>query len=584
MTDTRIRFTSDKLELCDLLDDIHRGRIQLPEFQRNWVWDDDHVKGILTSISQSYPVGALMLLQTGNEGVRLKARPITGAPESTAPEQLILDGQQRLTALYQALMADGPVKTFDMRKKEIECYYYFDMRACLDSTADLEAAVRALGPDRKVRNFRNEVMEDYSTPEREYEGLFFPTRSLFQAAEWRRAFNEHWHHDPEMTQFVDHFEAHIVEPFKKYWLPVIKLDRETPKDAICQVFEKVNTGGVPLTVFELLTAMFAVDNFDLRKSWDITRERLNADPVVRRVENTGFLQAVTLIATHARSEEGSAVSCKRRDILRLEHKEYEEYAPVVEAGYLKAGKLLRSQYIFNDRDLPYRTQLTPFAAVLGLLGTRADREGVRRQLFQWYWCGVLGELYGSTVETRFARDLTDLRAWLEGGQTPMTVNDAYFLPSRLLTIRTRNSAAYKGIAALLMRDGGQDFQSGETVTTATYNEEAMDIHHIFPEAWCLAHGIPKTSYDSIVNKTVISARTNRMIGKKAPSDYLSRLEREAGISVERMDEILVSHAIDPALLRADNYEEFFAARQVAILNRIELAMGRPIARDQEVAV
>ena len=156
------------------------------------------------------------------------------------------------------------------------------------------------------------------------------------------------------------------------------------------------------------------------------------------------------------------------------------------------------------------------------------------------------------------------------------------MPSRLLTPE-QDVGGVKGIAALLMRDGGQDFQSGETITNATYNEESIDIHHIFPRQWCVAHGIPRTTYESIVNKTVISARTNRMIGGKAPSEYLSRMQREAKMKPERMDEILASHAIDPALLRADDFTGFFAARQAAILERIERAMGRPIALDREEA-
>src|SRR5213083_446905 len=97
-------FDSTKTLLSDLLAKVVRGKLQLPDFQRGWVWDDEHIRSLLASVSMSYPVGAVMMLQTGNPAVRLKPRPVEGAPGNLVvePERLILDGQQRLTSLFQA--------------------------------------------------------------------------------------------------------------------------------------------------------------------------------------------------------------------------------------------------------------------------------------------------------------------------------------------------------------------------------------------------------------------------------------------------------------------------------------------------
>jgi hypothetical protein len=111
-----------------------------------------------------------------------------------------------------------------------------------------------------------------------------------------------------------------------------------------------------------------------------------------------------------------------------------------------------------------------------------------------------------------------------------------------------------------------------------YFDDKIDIHHIFPQAWCEEHGIEPKRCDCIVNKTPLAARTNKMIGKKAPSDYLPRMEKDAGVDKSRMDQILASHVIDAASLRADKFDEFFKARESALLERIEKAMGKPIAR------
>src|SRR5947209_19489474 len=98
-------FDSTKESLLDLLRSIRAGKTQLPDFQRGWVWDDEHIRSLLASVSMSYPIGAVMMLQTGNPDVRFKPRPVEGVTLTQAelPERLILDGQQRLTPLFQAL-------------------------------------------------------------------------------------------------------------------------------------------------------------------------------------------------------------------------------------------------------------------------------------------------------------------------------------------------------------------------------------------------------------------------------------------------------------------------------------------------
>ena len=100
---------------------------------------------------------------------------------------------------------------------------------------------------------------------------------------------------------------------------------------------------------------------------------------------------------------------------------------------------------------------------------------------QWFWCGVFGELYGSANETRYALDLPQVVEWiLNNGHEPKTIYDANFSPSRLHTLRTRNSAAYKGVYALLMDDNTKDWLSATGIDFSTYFSESIDIHHIFP--------------------------------------------------------------------------------------------------------
>lgn len=593
-------FTSDKVSLNEILKDISKGKIQLPEFQRGWVWDDNHIISLIASISMSYPIGAVMMLETGNENVRFKSRPIEGVqlPNPVKPEQYILDGQQRLTSLFQSIFYSQAVATRDFKGKDIKRWYYLDMEKCLDDT-DREETILSVPEDKIIVGFGHEVLADYSTKELEYKNSVFPLNQIYDASAWRTEYAEYWDYDRDRIILFNRFEKEIIEAFKQYQVPVIQLKKETPKEAVCQVFEKVNTGGVSLTVFELLTATFAADDYDLREDWLGKRRKLidietlgSVAKVLKAVQNDDFLQVISLLSTYQRrqqflqggcgSDKAPAVSCKRKDILKMTLDDYKEWSDTVIDGFIQAGRLLYTQKIFNSRDLPYRTQLVPLAAIMTVLGDRTSSVDARNKMVRWYWSGVLGELYGGAIETRFALDLIEVVEWISGSDNePKTVAEASFNASRLYTLQTRNSAAYKGIYALLMRDGCQDFISGEAITDQVYFDDKIDIHHIFPMNWCKKKQLDRRQWNSIINKTAISATTNRSIGGNAPSTYLTTIEKKANISEEQIDNILVSHVIEPSLLRTDDFQAFMDKRKEALLQRIENSMGKTVNRDYQ---
>lgn len=519
------------------------------------------------------------MLQTGNPDVRFQPRPIEGVTLSNPmePDRLILDGQQRLTSLYQVFLTDTekPVKTRDTRGKEVHRWYYIDIAKALDPSVDRDEAIISVPENKIIRDFRKEVLADYSTPDKEYESGMFPLTQIFDYAIWRRGYNRFFRSNEDRLDLFDRFEIEVIDTFKQYQVPVIGLRKETPRVAVCQVFEKVNTGGVSLTVFELVTATFAADKFDLREDWAKWEKELKNYQVLSNIQNTDFLQAVTLLATF----EKRSVSSKRKDVLQLTLKEYEKWAELVTQGFKQAAIFLHTQKIFSDRDLPYQTQLTALAAIFAALGDRAKHAGINANLARWYWCGVFGELYGGAIESRLAKDLPEVLAWIDGGSEPDTIRDANFVPDRLLSLSTRRSAAYKGLSALLLRDGGCDFFTGDPIDTLMSFSEPIDIHHIFPRHWCKNNGIQADLYDCAINKTPLSAKTNKMIGGKAPSVYLADIQKNAKISQEQMDEFLRSHVVDPSTMRSDNFETFFQARKNALLNRIEEAMGKPILRE-----
>jgi len=577
----RTTFQSNPKSLEDLLKEVRSCKIQLPDFQRSWVWDDDRIKSLIASVSLNYPIGVVMMMQTGDDQVKFKARPLEGVTDvPTTPESLVLDGQQRLTSLFQALFQNGPVLTRDTKNKAIKRRYYIDIRRALDTAAEREDAIVSIDADRKVKNFRGEILADYSDRNLECLAEVFPVPLLFDTVElmkWQMAYLtcEPDNQEARMARWTQ-FTEEVVQRFQGYQVPVITMLKGTPKDAVCQVFEKVNTGGVPLTVFELLTATYAAEGFELRKDWEQRRSVIWSKSVLKGVENTDFLMAASLLATR---EAGRTVSCKRKDILSMSLDDYQCGAQLAVKGFERAARFLVGHGVYAAHDVPYKTQVVPLAAILAILGEKWEGDAIRTKLGRWYWCGVFGEMYGSTVETRFARDVGEVVDWIAGGLEPSTIQEAQFFESRLLRLRTRNSAAYKGVYNLLIKEGGLDFRTGESIQVGTYFDQRYDVHHVFPEDWCRGKGIPNGIYNAIANKTVISARTNRSIGGAAPSVYLARLQKAQSMSDARMDEIVSTHLIDPSDLRADDFNNFIEERRKALATRIESAMGKPIQRD-----
>jgi len=595
-------FDSTKESLVDVLKDITIGKIQLPDFQRGWIWDDDHIKDLLVSIGRSFPIGAVMLLEAGGN-IRFETRPVEGLENRLAavqPEKLILDGQQRLTTLTQAIALSAPVNTRTSKGKPIRRFYYFDIQQALENPRALDEAIVAVDENKQIRtNFGRDIALDLSTTELECRHLHFPCNRIMNSDEWEMKLYEV---SPDEYPLYMQFRQQVIDAFRSYMIPIIELKKETSKEAVCLVFEKVNTGGVQLSVFELITAIYAADNYNLRDDWfgstirnvEGRKERLEETGMLQGTEPTEFLQAVTLLHTYQRRQEDlqsgktgrkvRPVSAKRADVVDLPLAAWVRWADDVEAGFKLAARFLQKEGFYNRRELPYRTQIVPLAAVMTHLRDRWREPQVYDKLVRWFWCGVLGELYGGAVETRIANDVEELFDWIEGdGTLPRTVRDASFQPERLHTLRSRASAAYKGLNVLIIREGARDWYWKASIQELDSEEINLDIHHVFPRNWCQEHGLNREVYDSILNKTPLSYKANRTIGGDAPSVYLRKLQEleHIGLSGAQMDELVASHAIDPSTLRADDFEGFIQDRREKLIALIERALGKPVARVTE---
>lgn len=573
--------TNDR-PISELMISINKGAIQLPDFQRGWVWEDGRIKALIASITNNYPVGAAMFLEYGNDNIRFKYRVIEGVTATDViPTELILDGQQRLTSIYSSLYSRNAVHTRTDKGKKIFRYYYIDIKKACDPNCDRVDAIFSVPETRIITsNFGRDIELDLSDRTKEFENKMFPLNLILDFPEeqnWQNEYYAFYNYNQEIIKEFTEFNKKIIMQTLQYKIPVISLGKDTPKEAVCQVFENVNTGGVSLTVFELVTAIFAMDDFELRKDWEERKAKYFDGDLLSCITATDFLTACTLLSTY---KKGGTVSCKKKDVLNLSLKDYNNFADALSEGFVEAEKILQEERVFSNKDLPYSTQLIPLAALCTLLsnGNRIKVTNIKNKIRQWYWCGVFGELYGGANETRYVNDVVGVMNWIENnGNVPKTIQESYFNPTRLLTLQLRQSAAYKGIMALILKNHCKDFISGREMDFTVYKSENIDIHHIFPRSYCEKNNLSKEKWNSVVNKTPISYSTNREIGGVAPSEYLKKIEEKGQVNYNSLNDYLQTHLIDVSAARSNDFEKHIVLRAKLLLDAIEKATGKIIS-------
>lgn len=588
--------TSNNISIADILKSIDEGRTQLPDFQRGWVWEDNRIRALIASISNGYPIGAAMFLQTGGSEVNFKTRLFEGvdkSKENVNPEKLVLDGQQRTTSIYRSMYSKQPVETCDSKKKPIKRFYYINIPKALSTITDRIDAIISV-PENKIiyENIGRDEKLNLSTREKEFEQHYFPINLVFDSSEmmqWQMEYNQYHGCNPVIFQQFKSFFSTIITPMSQYQILVIELGNDVPKEAVCQVFENVNQGGVSLTVFELVTATFAANNFELRKDWDSIWARFKNEKQINynryvSFDSSAFLTAVTLLTSYLRSLEDptKAVSCKKRDVLNLKYEQYITNRDRLLDGLTKAIHFLKEQRIFTAIDMPYTSQLVPLSVAFAVDSNVWFDSTNRKKLEKWFWCGVFGELYGGANETRYATDIQGLFAWVKDDDAmPDTVVRSNFHASRLQNLYTRNSAAYKGVMALVLKNHARDFISNKEMDFVSFVGDATDIHHIFPASYCMKEGIDRARWNSVINKTPICARTNRIIGGYAPSKYLSSIIRNHSAHEDDLKASLASHQVDVDAIFADDFDTYFEKRRNALLDLIEQATGKLVSGRDE---
>lgn len=552
--------TSEPLKF--LLQMIHNREMALPDFQRDFVWDPFATDELIESIISNFPAGSLLRIKNGTQ-LLFQPRAVEGAPalaKDARPSYLILDGQQRLTSLYQAFYGVG------------EHRYYVNL-AGLEDGKDLEDCVFYMRAE--------DGNAEYGTISHQAQKLVFPLGSVFSnggfSAWMNRVLEERCKDTKEMLRLqkkLSRLSEQWIRPIEEYEFPMVTLNEETSGAAVCTIFETLNRTGVKLSVFDLLTARFWAEDLNLRQLWEDAR----ADqPIVEDYEIDPYyvLQIIGLLEPGA-DKDGNprAPSIKRSAILEMEVSQARKGWWDAAAGLSEILNILRDECgVLVSELIPYTTILIPMAAVWASQGKvkGADAGANRIKLLRWFWCSVFGQKYENAPNSQAEKDFAELRSWMSGGREPESVTSFSINSVRLRNIRPKQRAVYRGTMGLILQNGALDFHKRGPITSQLVADKKnpVDDHHIFPRAFLNKQDVQPALRDCILNRTYIDRTTNRRLSKRAPSEYFSEIRQKHG--AQEADDLFRTHLLpigNESVLLQDDFEGFLSMRERLLMELI----------------
>lgn len=579
----------DKRRIIGLVDQAHEGKICLPNFQRDFVWTREEVADLMRSIVRGYFIGSLLLLRCDADNPPFAPIFLRGSKpmrNEARPELLILDGQQRLSSLIYALTApDLSLKDSSQRR-----WFFLDLDLLLTEPDNDDVVF-----DRARRELRA-----LDSRETQYKERMLPCTELLTPQgflNWRDGFDD-WARE-QGTELHERYRSEwrdpwtkLVTSFQTFEAPLVELPRVDDSDTeaigrVCAIFEKLNSTGVDLSVYDLLTARLYRSGIRLHDLWD---DACKAHPRLLAWSNGkadehkfGVLVLRTLALLRG-------LDPKPRILIDLRPENFETDWKRAVAAIDRALQLITLVSedgfgVFAKKWLPGFGLIPILAALRAEIDQKKLGDAERADLRRWYWCNVFLERYSSAVESKSRKDYAEMmRHWFEGAAEPAVFRDAENLIGtpgfRIRGSASYASAVYSGVFCLLAIRNARDWRRGESIQL----QELQD-HHIFPQAYLKRHNVGRrVDVNTIANRTLISNETNAKLRDKAPADYLNDQDTFAP---DKRDLLLLPHFIDDATLpfllgaieelpdahAAELYEQFIKAREAAMIREIRRACG-----------
>ena len=544
-----------------LLSDMKSGKLALPEFQRDFVWEYLDIERLLESILAGFPAGSLMLWET--EKLQLGVRPLAGAPPAKLGSQLtlVLDGQQRLTSLWIALARTDRCFYVDVNQLAAT------IKDAEDSITDWRDEIDQVVVQRKEGRGTKAIPAAPASEDEQINQGLLPVFKMLDTGElvaWLMRWTEVTSVSPEIRSKV----FKVVSEFSSYRFPVIELSPETSLEAVCRIFETVNRYGVVLSPWDLLTARFFVKDLNLRECW----ENDTPEEVQIRLDDSKYslLQVLALVKTSEQLFDAAPVRPKatRSVVLGLDAPFVAGAWAKAASGYKEAIMMLEAECGWSgSRTLPYPPLVVTIAAWQAVTkgwapAERGKAAGIARQ---HYFASVFSRNYDEGSTSQMGKDLFDM-ARLSVDPSAKTEAMEKFanvdLARDVAQESWRAKALLASVLAIVSAARAEDFFRVQPLFANWRLMPKVDVHHIFPKAY-LSTVNPSFDADVIANATFLTPVTNQSIGKRKPSDYLAEMKSNLIDVPALMRSHLVGAAALDALFR-DDYPAFITARSETI--------------------
>jgi hypothetical protein len=583
----------DHRSLGTLLGHLKEGRFVIPDFQREFEWTPQDIRDLMRSLFLDYYVGSLLLWKGKQENFEaLACEPIYGyAGGSSQREHIVLDGQQRLTAIYYAFVApDVPAPNRSNR-----FVFFIQVEKLAEEVHD--EAFRYEWSKRGVA-----LLDD---AEAQWAQHMFPLavigRGGWELGNWVQGYGNYWAERAENAgseeaetaarrhaEYAAEFGELLKGITEQYQISYIELDRDLAIDKVCDIFTQVNSKGVRLDVFDLMNALVKPKDVQLKRLWREAAPRL--DFVESNRMNVYILQVMSILrqaycspkylyyllpkqAKTVREADGSF----RKEELVSDPESFEELWQTAVAALERAIAALRHPQEFGalaSHYLPY-VSIIPVLAALQEKARQLPPDqklDAHRKLKLWYWASVFTARYSGSVESTAARDFLDVSQWFQDGSEPTMLSEfkARFRDLDLRREVKRGTSFYNGVFNLLVLNGARDW-----VTGGVHTGDDIGDRHVVPKEWGAKQPL-ESSIDSILNRIPLTSEADeQVIGGRLPNAYIPEMIQKNGEQAVRG--IFESHLISGVALdilmevpfTPDHYERFLQERQRTILEAIE---------------
>lgn len=597
----------DHKSLNSIIAMLREGKFVIPDFQRDFEWKPWDIKELLKSIFLDYYIGSLLLWKGKKENFdALSCETIYGfdnvhgvspwTKDKSSPEFIVLDGQQRLTALYYAMIApDVPLPN-----RKSKAVYFIKVHKFMNEEYD-----DAFQYDWLSKRYER-ILADTST---QFEEHFFPLsiigREGWDLPNWVQGYEQYWQkkldqasqaQDVEQIAICNqnsvnakNFSDHIRGITQEYQIAYIELDVELAVDKVCDIFTQINSKGIRLDVFDLINALLKPKGLQLKLMWREVAPRLNF--VETEKMNVYVLQVMSILCQaycspkylyyllpgqvkQIREPDGT----RKKEVLIQNTDAFQEKWNQAVHTIESAIKLLQhpQEYgVISSAYLPYVSILPAFAAIQHEIGQipSSKRLEAQRKFRQWYWASVFTNRYSGSVESTSTRDYLDMKAWFGNNEELLPVISEFrsrFRELDLLKETKKGSSIYNGVFNLFVINGARDWITGSIPQYAQ-----VDDHHIVPDSWGKKY-LKSNKWNSILNRVPLSSDTNRnLIRNRLPNQYLPELILQSGEA--EVKRILATHFVydkcfeilmrDPFM--EEDFDAFITERQKNIKDAIE---------------